>query len=77
MSIYSINEYYMKSRTPNTKRYKDMILAFQLMRLDMNKQLRNKQQKCHLSNKNKVLLELRVRTDCSFSKTVSWLSYLL
>lgn len=53
-----------------------MILVLQLVRTDMNKQLRNKQQKCHLSHKNKVLQELRVRTDCSFSKSVELNSYL-
>lgn len=37
---------------PYTKRYKDMILTFSLVRSDMNKQLRNKQQKCDLSHKN-------------------------
>lgn len=33
----------MKTNMPNTKRNKDMILAFQQVRLDMNKQLRTKQ----------------------------------
>ena len=62
MSIYSKNEYHVKTSMSNTKR----ILAFQRVRLDMNKQLRTKQQKYHLSHKNKLLQELRVRTECSF-----------
>lgn len=43
MSIYSINEYYVKSSMSNTKKYEDMIHAFQLVASDMNKKLRNKQ----------------------------------
>lgn len=55
MSIYSINRILYEKQYTKYKGYKGMILALQLVRLDMNKQIRNKQQKYDLSHKNKVL----------------------